>query len=206
MNSVNAKEHWEQVYEKKALPEVSWYQVEPKASWDLMGRLGVSPLSPVLDVGGGDSLFVDFLLQKGFRDITVLDISEKAIERGKKRVGGTDRVQWVVADVTQFRPSRKYALWHDRAVLHFLTETSSVDSYLETARLALAPGGQVVVGTFSEKGPLKCSGLVVQQYSEATLVERFSKWFRKIVCIEDAHVTPSQAVQNFTFCGFERMS
>lgn len=206
MNNRNPREHWNSVYETKALTDVSWYQTEPVASWKLMNILGVDRHAPVIDVGGGDSLFVDFLLSHGFTDITVLDISDRAIERAKARVGATSAVSWVVEDVTNFRPHRQYALWHDRAVLHFLTEESQVSAYLESARSSLLSGGQAVVGTFSDRGPLRCSGLTVQQYSQASLSSRFARWFNKVQCIDDQHLTPSQAIQWFTFCAFRLMA
>jgi len=206
MDTRDSQAHWDAVYTQKALTDVSWYQTEPRASWELMGLLGVDRRAPVLDVGGGDSLFVDFLLRQGFTDITVLDISAQALSRGRARVGDTPAVQWVAADVTTFRPDRRYALWHDRAVLHFLTQPSQIAAYVETARVSLLPDASAVVGTFSDRGPSKCSGLTVERYSQAALSERLASVFAKLRCVDDEHVTPALVVQYFTFCAFHLLA
>lgn len=175
MDTRDSQAHWDAVYTQKALTDVSWYQTEPRASWELMGLLGVDRRAPVLDVGGGDSLFVDFLLRQGFTDITVLDISAQALSRGRARVGDTPAVQWVAA-------------------------------YVETARASLLPDASAVVGTFSDRGPLKCSGLTVERYSQIALADRLASVFSKVQCVDDQHVTPSQATQWFTFCAFHLLA
>lgn len=198
------KDHWESIYRKKELKEVSWYQERPHASWELMRFLGIKKDSAIIDIGGGDSLFVDFLLSEGFSNITVLDISGEAISRAKERLGvkaGT--VRWIVSDIMNFAPTERYDLWHDRAVLHFLTGKQEIDRYMDTARLTLNANGKLIVGTFSESGPEKCSGLTVHRYSETGMQERFKNYFNKIKCIFEDHVTPFKTVQNFIFCGFQ---
>ncbi len=203
MTENQRKEHWESVYQKKALTEVSWYQTRPTVSWELMQYLGIARDAAIIDIGGGDSLLVDFLLSEGFTHVTVLDISERAINRAKERLGPqANRVKWIVSDITEFSPAEKYDLWHDRAVLHFLTEDRQVERYVETAKQALKPGGKLIVGTFSETGPEKCSGLTVRRYSESAMTQQFEKYFEKLKCEPEAHRTPFETVQNFIFCAF----
>lgn len=200
----NPKDHWESIYSKKALSEVSWYQAKPTSSWELMQYLKVSKDSSIVDIGGGDSLFVDFLLDNGFKNITVMDISEKAILRAKERLQGrAASVKWVVSNVLEFSPSEKYDLWHDRAVLHFLTSEGDVDRYLENVRKSIKPNGKIIVGAFSPNGPDQCSGLEIKKYSETSMSSLFTKYFKKIKCVIEDHVTPFQAIQNFIFCSFQ---
>lgn len=198
------KDHWESVYLKKGLKEVSWYQERPKASWELMQFLGIRKDAAIIDVGGGDSLFAEFLLSAGFFNITVLDISEEAISRAKERLGvKAGMVKWIVSDITDFIPTEKYDLWHDRAAFHFLSEKRKINRYLETARSALNIDGKLIVGTFSENGPEKCSGLTVQRYSESEMGAQFENYFSKIKCVFEGHATPFNTIQNFIFCGFQ---
>jgi len=202
---MGSREHWEKLYSSKPLEELGWYQKTPFISWQLMEELGITPSSRIIDVGGGDSLFVDYLLDRGFQNITVLDISEAAIERARRRLGGqADKVSWVVADITAFSAAEKFDFWHDRAVMHFLLEKEAVDKYLEVCRTALADNGKLVIGTFSDKGPEKCSGLPVRRYSEAEMSGLFSAGFKKIRCLTDTHITPSGKEQNYIYCGFSR--
>lgn len=202
-NRNGMKDHWETIYRIKGLKEVSWYQEQPRASWELMEFLGIKKSSAIIDVGGGDSLFADFLISKGFSDITVLDISEKAISKAKERLGAkAGLVKWIVSDVTDFIPAQRYDLWHDRAVLHFLSEKGKISRYAETARQALNVDGKLICGAFSENGPEKCSGLTVKRYSETEMCAQFRNYFSKIKCIFEDHVTPFKTSQNFIFCSF----
>lgn len=201
------KEHWERVYGTKQLAEVSWYQPIPGTSLEFIKELTVTKTAAIIDVGGGDSLFVDHLIERGYSDITVLDISESAISRAKKRLGPqASKVQWIVSDITEFVPQRQYDLWHDRATFHFLTTEAHINKYLTIANSATTPSGKVVIGTFSEAGPEKCSGLPVKKYSEATLTFLINKWFQKIKCIQTDHLTPFNTIQNFLFCSFKKLS
>ncbi|MFQ5736115.1 MAG: class I SAM-dependent methyltransferase [Thermodesulfobacteriota bacterium] len=198
------KEHWESIYRKKGLKEVSWYQERPKASWELMEFIGIRKDAAIIDIGGGDSLFVDFLLSEGFSNITVLDISGEAISRAKKRLGAkAGTVRWIVSDIMDFAPTERYDLWHDRAVLHFLSERRKLDRYVKTARQAMNINGKLIVGTFSESGPERCSGLTVHRYSETGMQAQFKRYFNKIKCVFEDHVTPFKTIQNFIFCGFQ---
>ena len=202
---MNKKGHWENVYSTKQLNEVSWYQPNPSVSLQFVNELGISPNNSIIDIGGGDSLLVDHLLDAGFTDITVLDISEAAIERAKKRLGArAEQVHWIVSDITDFRPERSYDFWHDRATFHFLTTDSEIQTYLAISQDALVSGGKLMIGTFAENGPEKCSGLPVKQYSEESMSQTIRRWFEKIKCIHTDHITPFNTIQHFLFCSFNK--
>jgi 2-polyprenyl-3-methyl-5-hydroxy-6-metoxy-1,4-benzoquinol methylase len=204
---MNRKEHWENVYTTKALQDVSWYQPLPGESLAFMEELQIPPHAAIIDIGGGDSLLADHLLDRGYTDITVLDISAAAIERAKKRLGNNaTAVKWIVTDITAFKPERRYDFWHDRAAFHFLTREEEVNQYLAIAGKAINPGGKIVIGTFAENGPEKCSGLPVKQYSESALTTLIKKWFEKIRCVQTDHLTPFNTIQHFIFCSFKKFS
>ena len=205
MNSTERTAHWQAIYDTKPLESCSWYQPVPQASLDFIATLNLPLDAPILDVGGGDSLVVDHLLCAGFSDVTVLDISAKAIERAKERLGEeASRVNWVVSDVTDFVPTRKYALWHDRAAFHFLTTAQDREAYLQALRLGTTENSKAIVATFSTNGPVKCSGTAIQQNSEATLAETFAaNWSSSRTSIVQ-HMTPSGGEQEFVFGVFER--
>ncbi len=203
MENFDNKKHWETVYETKTPDQVSWTQEVPKTSLDFITSLNLPKTASIIDVGGGDSKLVDFLLEAGFENITVLDISAKALERAKKRLGSkAGLVNWVVSDITVFKPNMTFDLWHDRAAFHFLTTTEQIEKYLEIARNSIS--GYLTIGTFSENGPKKCSGLDIQQYSEEALISEFQNGFEKIRCIIEDHTTPFDTTQNFLFCSFRR--
>jgi hypothetical protein len=196
------KEHWEKVYETKTPDQVSWTQAKPELSLKFIHELIMDKNAPIIDIGGGDSKLVDFLLVDGFSDITVLDISGKAIERAKLRLGAlAEKVHWIESDINDFVPTRKYALWHDRAAFHFLTTTEEQERYVNLVNARVTEF--LVIGTFSEEGPLKCSGLEIQQYSEFSMVDQF-KGFQKMKCENENHQTPFDTMQNFIFCSFKK--
>lgn len=200
---MDKKHHWEGVYSEKALTDVSWYQSAPTISWQMMQEFKIAKDSAIIDVGGGDSLFVDFLLSNGFSNITVLDISEHAIERAKARLGAdASKVTWVVSDILNFSTDKKFDLWHDRAVLHFLTAQNDIKKYVDISRRHLKNKGKLIISTFSENGPEKCSGLAVTRYSEISLSEVFSRAFEKIKCLTESHKTPWGKIQDFLYCAF----
>ncbi len=202
---VENKFHWEQIYSTRAEKDVSWFQQYPKTSMDFLKLFDLPLTANIIDIGGGDSHFVDALLDQGYRNIWVLDISANAIERAKKRLGSkAAMVNWVVSDVTEFVPPVQFDFWHDRAAFHFLTTEDKINKYVAIAQQAVRTKGNLILGTFSEKGPLKCSGLEIKQYSEASMSARFELAFKRIKCIEEDHVTPFNTVQNFLFCSFER--
>lgn len=205
METFDRKKHWEKIYQTKALEEVSWYQSRPETSLEFFRYYDVPKTARIVDIGGGDSLLVDHLLAEGYQNISVLDISEAAIARAQQRLGAkAQQVTWMVADAASFSPTEKYDFWHDRAAFHFLTEESEVNSYIRTAQQSISPGGILVVGTFSEKGPDKCSGITVKKYSETSMSERLKEYFEKIRCITVDHQTPSGTVQNFVFCSYRK--
>ncbi|HTL81334.1 MAG TPA: class I SAM-dependent methyltransferase [Bacteroidia bacterium] len=206
METFDRHEHWEKIYQTKQLSEVSWYQPTPETSLAFFDQFHVPKNAKVIDVGGGDSFLVDHLLDRGYTDITVLDISETAIERVKKRLGEkASKVKWIVGDAATFVPSEQFDFWHDRAAFHFLTDEKEISDYLETAQQSINPSGVLVIGTFSEQGPKKCSGIEIKQYSENSMTDRLKKFFEKIKCIKVDHKTPFDTIQNFIFCSFRKL-
>lgn len=199
------KNHWEDVYGAKASTEVSWYQEVPEKSLAYLRNTGASQLDAVIDIGGGASTFVDHLLDAGFTDITVLDLADQALEEARRRLG--DRaasVNWVVSDVTQFDPQRKFGVWHDRAVLHFLTEPADRARYMATLRSALEPGGHVIISTFGPDGPPKCSGLEVRRYTIERLQALLGPEFDLQEHSFEYHQTPMSSTQQFLYSRWVR--
>ena len=202
---MNRKQHWENIYQNKQLNEVSWYQPRPETSLQFVEKSNLSKDSKIIDIGGGDSFFVDHLLDLGYENITVLDISETAIERAKKRLGKqAENVEWIVADTSDFTPTEKYDFWHDRAAFHFLTDKQEIDNYVGTVSKSITKNGILVIGTFSENGPTKCSGIQITQYSETSLANLFDTHFQKTKSFTIDHNTPFDTIQNFVFCGFRK--
>ena len=192
--------HWEQVYAGKEPTEVSWFQPVPEKSLQMIQRTGIATSEPVIDAGGGASTLVDNLLIEGFTDLTVLDISAKALDRSRERLGdGAANVEWIVADVTEFQPQRRYALWHDRAVLHFLTENEDRERYVEAVRRTLRPGGHLLLATFGPQGPLRCSGLEIRRYDVERLRKLLEPGFELRDHEIDDHETPGGSSQQFLF-------
>ena len=205
MNAFDRKAHWEKIYTTKQFNEVSWYQPKPLTSLHYIQSLHLPLDASIIDVGGGDSFLVDELLNLGFNHITVLDISAAAIERAKIRLGKKSNVvKWIIADAANFNPTEKYDCWHDRAVFHFLTSTKEINNYTKTVSSAIKENGYFIIGTFSEEGPTKCSGIAIQQYSAEKLANTFSKDFNKISCEMVNHHTPFNTVQSFCFCKFQK--
>lgn len=200
---LNRKQHWETVYEHKQPHEVSWTQEVPRTSLDFIHGFNLSKTAKIIDIGGGDSKLVDFLLQEGFENITVLDISENALDRAKKRLGANaTKVNWIVSDITEFEPHNSYDFWHDRATFHFLSKPEQIARYISIANNAVS--SYLTIGTFSENGPKKCSGLEIKQYTETKLQSELSIAFDKIRCITEDHITPFNTTQNFLFCSFRK--
>jgi SAM-dependent methyltransferase len=196
------KDHWENIFTTKQPHEVSWTQEVPSVSLELIRNARISKDANIIDIGGGDSKFVDFLLREGYTNISVLDISEAAILRAKERLGNkAQKVNWIVTDILNFSPTVKYDLWHDRAAFHFQTKPENIEKYLEIVKTSV--NGIVIVGTFSVDGPQKCSGLEIKQYDENLLQETFKrKGFTCLECKREDHITPMQGIQNFIFCSF----
>jgi trans-aconitate methyltransferase len=206
MENFDRKKYWENIYQTKELKDVSWFQPTPETSLNFFKQFNVPTTAKIIDIGGGDSFLVDHLLALGYQDISVLDISAAAIDRAKHRLGDKAKnVKWIVADAATFKPTENYDFWHDRAAFHFLTDEQEISNYLETARQNINPAGVLVIGTFSEQGPKKCSGIEIKQYSETTMTDRLKNFFEKIKCITVDHKTPFNTIQNFVFCSFRKV-
>lgn len=200
---LDRKRHWETVYETKNPDQVSWTQEIPKISLEFINSFKLNKDARIIDIGGGDSKLVDYLLEEGYNNITVLDISEKAIAKAKKRLGEkASKVNWIVSDIIEFEPDTSFDVWHDRATFHFLTTDEQIKKYIEIATKFVS--GYLIIGTFSQNGPKKCSGLEIKQYNEEGLTSELKKGFDKIQCVTEDHLTPSNTVQNFLFCSFKR--
>jgi len=203
--SFKRKDHWEKVYTKKSPSEVSWYQTHPGISLELIASSGIDHSAKIIDVGAGASVLVDKLLEADYKDISVLDISSKAIDHAKERLGDqSEKVTWVVTDITEFKPSQQYDLWHDRAVFHFLTDENDRHKYVEALKKALKPGGHLIISAFSLEGPPKCSGLDVERYDAEKMKQELGDEFEFITSVNESHMTPWQAKQEFIYGYFKR--
>ncbi|HEY9183867.1 MAG TPA: class I SAM-dependent methyltransferase [Salegentibacter sp.] len=203
--STASKTHWEKVYKSKKYEEATWYQEKPLTSLEMIAALDLPETAAIIDVGGGDSNLVDYLMEEGYRDISVLDISEKALDHAQERLGErAEQVSWIAADASSFEPEKMYHLWHDRAAFHFLTEKEQVEDYLINLERSVKRGGFVVLATFSEYGPTKCSGREIKQYSKEELSALLEEKFETLECRNVDHITPSGGKQNFTFCSFRK--
>jgi SAM-dependent methyltransferase len=199
------KQHWETVYGGKAAEETSWYQRSPSRSLSMIVHAGISKEAALIDIGGGASLLVDHLLDLGYRDLSVLDISAAALAQAAGRLGlRAGQISWIEADVTAYRPSKRFDLWHDRAAFHFLTEVKDRRRYMAVLRQALAPGGQAILATFAPGGPEKCSGLDIVQYDAGKLGDELGPEFALQEQHEERHETPAGREQLFNFFRFQR--
>jgi SAM-dependent methyltransferase len=198
--NTSRKAHWENVYATKESVSVSWYQPVPEKSLELIRSTDVALQDPILDVGGGASTLVDNLLDAGYQDVSVLDVASGAFKQAHARLGASaNLVTWIEADVTEFEPSCSYAVWHDRAVFHFLTDAADRDRYLDALRKALQPQGHFLLATFGEEGPTRCSGLEVQRYSVEMLKALLEPEYRLCMVEIEEHRTPKGAPQEFLY-------
>jgi 2-polyprenyl-3-methyl-5-hydroxy-6-metoxy-1,4-benzoquinol methylase len=199
------KSHWENIYNTKQLQEFGWYQPMPATSLALIEMLNLPKECSIIDIGGGDSLLIDNLLSHGFENLSVLDISKRALEKAQTRIGyESAKVNWIEADISSYIPTKKYDLWHDRAVFHFLTEPLSIVHYIKIAADHIKYGGHLIIATFAEDGPLICSGLHIQQYSEQSLAAVFSAYFDTVKVFKEIHKTPSGIEQSYIFAVLRR--
>jgi SAM-dependent methyltransferase len=204
MGTIERQSHWQNVYQTKGECDVSWFQETPAISLDLIRATGVSADAPIIDIGGGASRLVDVLLSEGFRAVTVLDVSEKALAMSRDRLGpSARRVTWIVADVAAWHPDKSYDLWHDRAAFHFLTEPADRTAYAECVRKAVRPGGHVIIATFGPDGPERCSGLPVLRHDAASIGEALGPSFKPIESRRHDHKTPGGTIQRFQFSCFQ---
>ena len=197
--------HWQGVYQRREPDQVSWYEPMPETSLEWIEKAGVRSDAAILDAGGGASALAGELVRQGYADVTVADISASAIERSQAALGElAGQITWVVADLRSHRFDRRYALWHDRAVFHFMVEDEDRDAYLAVLRAAIVPGGHLILATFGPQGPAECSGLPVRRYDAATLSALLGPGFRLLDSELADHRTPSGAKQQFLFAHFER--
>jgi SAM-dependent methyltransferase len=202
---MDSTQHWENVYQTKSSTDVSWYEPDPVQSLDLILQVAGEARGRVLDVGGGQSFLVDRLLDAGFEQVSVLDISNAAIDATKLRLGSrSDNVKWIVSDITQANSLGEFDIWHDRAVLHFLTNLDEQRRYVELLRETLPFGGYLIVGAFAKGGPEKCSGLQVRQYDETTMRNLLGSDFEHIQSLDYLHTTPAGKTQQFYYGIFRR--
>jgi 2-polyprenyl-3-methyl-5-hydroxy-6-metoxy-1,4-benzoquinol methylase len=200
--SMDTKTHWERVYKEKAPDAVSWYRPHLETSLGLIERAAAGRSAAIIDVGGGESTLIDDLLLRGYNNLTVLDISQTAIDVNKKRLGlVAEQVRWLVADITEIElQPRSYDLWHDRAVFHFLTAPEQRTAYIRQVARSVKPGGHVIVSTFGSKGPMTCSGLDVRRYDSESLHDEFGARFRLVESSKELHRTPFGTTQQFLYC------
>jgi hypothetical protein len=203
--TLQSQAHWNGVYKTKASSEVSWYQGHPTRSLNLIGATGIRPNDAIIDVGGGTSRLVDELLFAGYSDVTVLDVSTEALNQVRERLGQAgERLTVVTEDVTVFKPTRRYCLWHDRALFHFLVEREDRARYLDTLRRALLPHGHLILATFGPQGPQRCSDLPIARYDCESLAAEVGSEFHLIEWSLDIHHTPRGTEQQFLYCRFTR--
>lgn len=206
METTGRQAHWESVYTTKGESEVSWFQENPAPSFELIARTGATSATAIIDIGGGASRLVDKLVEGGFEDITVLDLSGAALETAKARLGAhAGRVNWVVADATEWEPARPYDIWHDRAAFHFLTDPNDRVAYVARLTRGVKIGGHAIVATFALDGPEKCSGLPVARYDNASLGSVLGRAFEPVHTMRHEHATPWASRQIFQFSLFRRV-
>ena len=202
---MSRKQHWNQVYRTNAPDDVSWFQKRPDVSLKLIDATGIGKDQAVIDVGGGASVLVDFLLDAGFKRLAVMDISANALDDVKQRLGEqASKIEWLEADVTDFNPPQKFSLWHDRAVFHFLTEKADRQKYVGTLKRTLTANGHAIIATFALDGPPKCSGLDVAHYDAADICAELGGEFQLLEQMDETHVTPWNTEQKFSYFRFVR--
>jgi len=204
---MSKKQHWDQLYTNRTPLDVSWFQQQPTISLSLINSLHLSKDAAIIDVGGGASLLVDHLLAEGYHNLAVLDISAQALAHSQSRLGKqAENVEWFVEDITKFSPSRKFDLWHDRAVFHFLTDAADRQHYVANLKKALAPKAHAVIATFAIGGPTKCSNLDIVQYDEAKIGAELGKDFILRSVHHELHITPANKEQAFNYFHFQKIN
>lgn len=207
MQDFDRKTHWQNVYEQKEATEVSWFQENPAISLELIANCHLDSSDPIIDVGGGASVLVDRLIGQGYSNLAVLDISGAALAKSAQRLGESARtVIWIESDVTAFSPDTQVALWHDRAVFHFLTDAADRRGYVQALKKALRVGGHLILASFAIGGPEKCSGLPIVQYDAPKLIAELGEGFKLLEERTEEHITPAQGVQKFAYFHFERIA
>ena len=204
MNS-DLKSHWENIYSSKNEDGVSWFQEYPQTSIDLIEKYSINKSISIIDIGSGRSRILKNLMENEYEDLTYLDISQEACSKSKISLGNKqDLVQWYVANILDFNTDNNFSIWHDRAVFHFLTSREDIEKYKQVALKNILKGGYLILGTFSQNGPEKCSGLSVSRYSTESLKEIFNPEFKMIESFTIDHKTPFNTTQNFLFSIFKK--
>jgi SAM-dependent methyltransferase len=204
--NLDKKAHWENVFATKQEKEVSWFQEKPVTSIQLIQGCKVAKDAKIIDIGGGDSYLIDSLLDLGYTNLFLLDISKAAIERAKKRLGDrTKYVTFIVSDSLHFQSEEKFDIWHDRASFHFFTEVNDIEKYKLNVIANTNKNAHFIIGTFSEEGPLKCSSLPITQYSVEKMEAVFGAEFELENCFTEDHETPFDSIQNFIFCHYIKL-
>lgn len=205
MSTKHIQKHWDNIYTKNSPQDVSWFQKKPAMSLNIIQRIS-NYKAKIIDVGGGASVLADFLLKLGYSNIAVLDISDTVILHAKKRLADkAARIEWYVKDITDFVPSHRYDIWHDRAVFHFLTDKKSRDLYVKSLKDALPPGGYAIIATFAKDGPKKCSGLAIVQYDSLSIQHELGDDFILLENQSEMHLTPKGSEQHFIYFLFQRI-
>jgi SAM-dependent methyltransferase len=205
MDKKERTKHWENIFKEKNENEVSWYQEKPTESIELIENLHLNKKANIIDAGAGSSYLPDSLLKLGYENIYALDISSSALAKSKKRLrNDADKIHWIVEDITTFNPPTLFDCWHDRAVFHFLTDDNDILKYVTLTHQSITKNGYLIIGTFSDKGPTKCSGIPIKQYTETDLEKLFSPYFDVILSKRIDHQTPFNTIQNFVFVVFKK--
>ena len=200
---MNRKAHWEGIYSNKSPLEVSWYQKEPTLSLQLIEKTGLSTDAAIIDIGGGASILVDHLNERGYKHLAVLDISGNALDFAKHRLAAAaDEIEWFEADITTFQAPHQFDLWHDRAVFHFLTDANDRQRYIKILKQTLKPGGHLIMAAFAIGGPTKCSGLDIVQYDANKLLTELGNGFTLLEEKSEMHITPADREQQFSYFHF----
>ena len=203
----NLKNHWENIYQNKNEDEVSWFQKTPNTSIEIINSIKIKKQSKIIDVGSGRSRLFKNLIEQGYNNLTYLDISESAAKKSKIFLGEqSKKIEWIVEDVLNFEPKQNFDVWHDRAVFHFLTEQNQIKKYVDLVSRNISNNGYLIIGTFSEQGPLKCSGLEVSRYSESLIKTTFIESFTLLNSFKIDHSTPFNTTQNFLFSVLKKIN
>lgn len=203
---MDKSQFWDEIYQKKDELHQSWFQENPTTSLKIIDELKLVKNAAIIDIGSGESRLVEHLIERGFTKISLLDISKEALEKTKHRLGTkAENIQFFTSNVTSFTPPQKYDLWHDRAAFHFLTDNKDIEEYISIVHESLNIGGSLIISTFSQTGPDKCSGLVISKYSAEDLKIIFGKFFESTSCFEMTHTTPWGTKQDFVYCSFKKV-